>query len=60
MEDPQTLNPQGQYGFVAALVCKDFQWNSHHMSYSLNSLKWGYIGDYIGSIIGAIKGDTRS
>ena len=26
------------------------------MSYSLNSLKGGYIGDYIG----VIKGDTRS
>ena len=33
------------------------------MSYSLNSLKGGYIGDYIGFIkttIGFIKGDTRS
>ena len=27
------------------------------MSYSLNSLKGGYIGEYI---IGVIKGDTRS
>ena len=30
------------------------------MSYSLNSLKGGFIGDYRGNIIGAIKGDTRS
>ena len=31
------------------------------MSHSLNSLKGGYIGDYIiGTTIGAIKGDTRS
>ena len=34
------------------------------MSYSLNSLKGGYIGDYIGTIIvtiiGLTKGDTRS
>ena len=31
-----------------------------YMSYSLNSLKGGYKGDYIGGIIGVIKGDTRS
>ena len=31
----------------------------HHMSYSLNSLMGGYIGDYIGTTRGAIKGDTR-
>ena len=31
-----------------------------HMSYSLNSLKGGCIGDYIGTTIGVIKGDTRS
>ena len=30
------------------------------MSYSLNSFNRGYTGDYIGSIIGVIKGDTRS
>ena len=30
------------------------------MSYSLNSLKGGYIGIKWGSIIGDIKGDTRS
>ena len=30
------------------------------MSYSLNSLKVGYIGDYIGTTMGVIKGDTRS
>ena len=31
------------------------------MSYSLiNILKGGYIGDYIGTIIGLNKGDTRS
>ena len=30
------------------------------VSYSLNSLKGGYIGDYIGTTIGLIKGDTRS
>ena len=30
------------------------------MSYSLSSLKGGYIGDYIGTTIGDIKGDTRS
>ena len=30
------------------------------MSYGLNSLKEGYIGDYIGIVIGFIKGDTRS
>ena len=31
-----------------------------HMSYSLNSLKGGSIGQYIGITIGEIKGDTRS
>ena len=30
------------------------------MGYSLNSLRVGYIGDYIGTITGVIKGDTRS
>ena len=30
------------------------------MSHSLNSLKGGYIGDYIGTTMGVIKGDTRS
>ena len=31
------------------------------MSYSLNSLKAGYIGDYIGeTVMGVIQGDTRS
>ena len=34
---------------------------SMHMSYSLNSLKGGYIGDYIGDYYrGYFKGDTRS
>ena len=30
------------------------------MSHSRNSLKEGYIGDFVGGSIGAIKGDTRS
>ena len=30
------------------------------MSSSQNSLKGGYIGDFIGTIIGLTKGDTRS
>ena len=30
------------------------------MTYSLNSIKGGYIGDYIGTTIRLIKGDTRS
>ena len=30
------------------------------MSHSLNSLKGGYIRDYIGDYYGVIKGDTRS
>ena len=30
------------------------------MSYSLNSLKGGYIRDYIGDYYRDIKGDTRS
>ena len=30
------------------------------MTFSLNSLKGGYIGDYIGTTIGVIKWDTRS
>ena len=30
------------------------------MSYSLNSLKGGYIGIIYGTTIGVIKGDTRS
>ena len=30
------------------------------MSYGLNSFKRGYIGDYSGSTIGAIKGHTES
>ena len=29
-----------------------------HMSYSLNSLKGGFMGYYMGTIIGLIKGDT--
>ena len=31
-----------------------------HVSYSLNSLKGGYIGNYIRDCLGVIKGDTRS
>ena len=31
-----------------------------HMYYSLNSLKGGYIGDYIGDYYRVIKGGTRS
>ena len=31
-----------------------------HVSYSLNSLKGSYLGDYIGSIMGVSKGDTKS
>ena len=31
-----------------------------YLSYSLNSLKGGYIGIYIGTTIGDIRGDTRS
>ena len=30
------------------------------MSYSLNSLQGGYIGDYVGTTIGVITGDTWS
>ena len=30
------------------------------MSYSLNSVKGGHMGDYIGDYHGVIKGDTRS
>ena len=30
------------------------------MSYSLNSLKGVYMGDYMGTTIGVIKGETRS
>ena len=30
------------------------------MYHSLNSLKGGYIGDYKGTTIGVIKGDTRT
>ena len=38
----------------------DSKGNCVDMSYSLNSLKGGYIGDYIGTTMGVIKGDTRS
>ena len=31
-----------------------------HMSYSRNSLKGGYTGDYMGTTIGVIEGYTRS
>ena len=31
-----------------------------HVSYSLNSLKQGYIGDYIGDYYRVYQGDTRS
>ena len=31
-----------------------------HVSFSLNSLKGGYIGIIYGTTIGVIKGDTRS
>ena len=34
--------------------------NLMHVSYSLNSLKGGYIGDYIGDDYRDIKGDTQS
>ena len=34
--------------------------SDYHTSYSLSSLKGGYIGDYIGTTIRDIKGDTRS
>ena len=34
--------------------------NHSHMSHSLNSLKGGYIGGYIGDYYRGIKGDTRS
>ena len=30
------------------------------MSYSLNSFEGDYLRDYIGTIVGVIKGDTRS
>ena len=30
------------------------------MSHSLNSLKGGYIGDYIGGLLKGFLGDTRS
>ena len=30
------------------------------MIHSVNSLKAGYIGDYTGTAIGVIEGDTRS
>ena len=30
------------------------------MSYSLNSLKWAHIGDYIAEYYGVIRGDTGS
>ena len=33
---------------------------STRMSYSQNSFKGGFLGDYIGTSIGLIKGDTRS
>ena len=39
-------------------VCQDY--SEVHRSYSLNFLKRGYVGDYVGSIIELIKGDTRS
>ena len=32
----------------------------HYVSYSLNSLERGYIGDYIGDHYRVIKGDNRS
>ena len=37
-------------------------WKCYHTSYSLNSSRGGYIGEYIiwGGIIGVIKRDTRS
>ena len=31
----------------------------YHLSFSLNSLKGAYRGDYIGTTVRAIKGDTR-
>ena len=31
-----------------------------HMSYSLNTLKGGYIGDYIGHYYRSYQGDARS
>ena len=30
------------------------------MSHCLNSFKGGYVRDYVGSVTGVIKGDTRT
>ena len=38
------------------IICREIL----HMSHSLNSLKGLYKGDYIGTTIWVIKGDTRS
>ena len=45
---------------VRCSLAKNLGGKDKQMSYSLNSLKGGYIGDYIGTTIGVIKGDTRS
>ena len=54
---PETLNPKPP-GFR---VSGPSSWPAVNMSYSLNSLKGGCIGDlYRGLLLGVIKGDTRS
>ena len=59
---PKTLHPKPH--MPESLLCRLQEGNPSvwetHMSYSLTSLKGGYIGDYMGTSIGVIKGDTRS
>ena len=45
--------------FLSPLKVRAFPIKSH-VSHSLNSLNGGYIGDYIGTTIRVIQGDTRS
>ena len=53
-QPPFRLNLRRANGFINSGSTQN------HVTYSLNSLKGGYIGVYIGTTIGVIKGDTRS
>ena len=52
--------PVAAYRLAKRHAWKDAGRVSPHLSYSLNSLKGGYIGAYIGDYYRGLKGATRS
>ena len=51
--NPANAHPEGVDGHCLAT-------RNPHMSYSLNSLEWGYTGACRGGYYGVNKGDTRN